>query len=352
MASNKPTVDVNGIAYRWPLRPVVVVCIDGGDPAYLRRFLDEGAMPNIARFIDAGLQRGGRRHDAELHLPEQHVDHHRHAGVASTASRATTISTPRTGEAVVMTGPELLRGDTILSRFAAAGAQGGLDHRQGQAAQAARQGPRRVEGQHQLLLRVRGRVHARRERHRERARARRHAAARHVLDGAVAVRARGRHQAAGAATGPTCCTSRSPTACSTSTRPSESEARRFYQELDERFGRLAELGAIGGAHRRPRHERQVERRRQAQRDLAAGHPRREVRQGRHARDLPDHRCLRRATTARSAASCACGAQGKATPRAGDRRDRRRSTASRRCSTSETACRVLRAAAPTARATWW
>ena len=31
----------------------------------------------------AGLQRGGRRHDAELHLPEQHVDHHRHAGLAA-----------------------------------------------------------------------------------------------------------------------------------------------------------------------------------------------------------------------------------------------------------------------------
>ena len=26
---------VNGTDYRWPDRPVVVVCIDGGDPAYI-----------------------------------------------------------------------------------------------------------------------------------------------------------------------------------------------------------------------------------------------------------------------------------------------------------------------------
>ena len=33
MASEKPRIDVNGTAYRWPQKPVVVVCIDGGDPA-------------------------------------------------------------------------------------------------------------------------------------------------------------------------------------------------------------------------------------------------------------------------------------------------------------------------------
>jgi len=27
---------------------VAVVCIDGGDPAYIQRYLDEGAIPNIA----------------------------------------------------------------------------------------------------------------------------------------------------------------------------------------------------------------------------------------------------------------------------------------------------------------
>lgn len=49
------SVAVNGIDYRWPRRPVAVVCIDGGDPAYLRQYLEEGAIPNIARFIDRGF---------------------------------------------------------------------------------------------------------------------------------------------------------------------------------------------------------------------------------------------------------------------------------------------------------
>ena len=28
-------IELNGITYRWPNRPIVVVCIDGGDPDYL-----------------------------------------------------------------------------------------------------------------------------------------------------------------------------------------------------------------------------------------------------------------------------------------------------------------------------
>ena len=51
---NAKTVDVNGISYRWPGKPVVVVCIDGGDPAYLRQFLADATTPNIARFVKEG----------------------------------------------------------------------------------------------------------------------------------------------------------------------------------------------------------------------------------------------------------------------------------------------------------
>ena len=43
-------IAVNGKSYRWPKSPVVVILIDGGDPAYLQRYLREGSIPNIARF--------------------------------------------------------------------------------------------------------------------------------------------------------------------------------------------------------------------------------------------------------------------------------------------------------------
>ena len=39
MTPTRQDIVVNGTPYRWPLRPVAVVCIDGGDPAYLHQTL-------------------------------------------------------------------------------------------------------------------------------------------------------------------------------------------------------------------------------------------------------------------------------------------------------------------------
>ena len=55
MPQERPPVVVNGVKYRWPDRPVVVVIIDGGDPAYIQQFLREGAIPNVARFMKEGF---------------------------------------------------------------------------------------------------------------------------------------------------------------------------------------------------------------------------------------------------------------------------------------------------------
>jgi len=46
-----PEIRLNGVRYRWPDRPVVVVCNDGGDPAYFDRALKDGIVPNVARFM-------------------------------------------------------------------------------------------------------------------------------------------------------------------------------------------------------------------------------------------------------------------------------------------------------------
>jgi phosphonoacetate hydrolase len=121
MVSSRPEVDVNGVRYCWPARPVVVVCIDGGDPAYLRRFLDEGALPNIARFIAQGYGAV-----AEGSMPSFTCPNNMSI-ITGTPTAKHGISgnfylDTATWEPVVMTGPELLRGDTILKRFADAGA--------------------------------------------------------------------------------------------------------------------------------------------------------------------------------------------------------------------------------------
>jgi len=122
MANAETTVAVNGIAYRWPKRPVVVVCIDGGDPAYLRQFLADGGVPNIARFIAQGF---GTVADGSM--PSFTCPNNMSIITGTPTSRhgisGNFYLDTSTWQPVVMTGPELLRGDTILKQFADAGAK-------------------------------------------------------------------------------------------------------------------------------------------------------------------------------------------------------------------------------------
>jgi phosphonoacetate hydrolase len=118
----KPAVNANGTFYRWPTRPVVVVCIDGGDPAYLQQFLGEGSIPHIARFMTRGFSTV-----ADGTVPSFTCPNNMSIITGTPASRhgisGNYYLDVASGKAVVMTGPELLRGDTILSKFAQAGAR-------------------------------------------------------------------------------------------------------------------------------------------------------------------------------------------------------------------------------------
>ncbi len=118
----KKPVIANGIAYRWPNKPVVVVCIDGGDPAYFQQFLADGVMPNIARFI-----RNGFSTVADGTVPSFTCPNNMSIITGTPASKhgisGNFYLDQATGQAVVMSGPELLRGDTILCQFARAGAR-------------------------------------------------------------------------------------------------------------------------------------------------------------------------------------------------------------------------------------
>ncbi len=121
-ASNPSLVNVNGVGYRMPTRPVAVVCIDGGDPAYLRRYLDEGAIPNIARFMTRGVGAV-----AEGTMPSFTCPNNMSIITGTPASRhgisGNYYLETATGQPVVMTGPELLRGDSIVTKIAQAGAK-------------------------------------------------------------------------------------------------------------------------------------------------------------------------------------------------------------------------------------
>jgi phosphonoacetate hydrolase len=115
-------IHLNGVDYAWPERPVVVVCIDGGDPAYLERGLRDGILPNIARFVREGFSA-----EADGTVPSFTCPNNMSLITGAPPSvhgiSGNYYLDAATGEAVVMTGPELLRSRTLLAEFADVGAR-------------------------------------------------------------------------------------------------------------------------------------------------------------------------------------------------------------------------------------
>jgi len=116
------TITVNNHVYQWPKAPTVIICIDGGDPEYLQQYLEEGIVPNIARFIQKGFCAIADGSMPSFTCPNNMsiitgtpVSQH---GISGNYYLDTT-----TWEPVVMTGPELLLCDTILAKFADQGAK-------------------------------------------------------------------------------------------------------------------------------------------------------------------------------------------------------------------------------------
>jgi phosphonoacetate hydrolase len=118
----QPAVTLNGVDYRWPERPVVVICVDGGDPAYFERGIRDGTIPTIARFASRGFSA-----IADGTMPSFTCPNNMSLVTGAPASvhgiSGNFYWDASRGEAVVMTDPELLRSRTILAGFADAGAR-------------------------------------------------------------------------------------------------------------------------------------------------------------------------------------------------------------------------------------
>jgi phosphonoacetate hydrolase len=115
-------MELNGIHYSWPRKPLVVVCIDGGDPEYLETGLRDGIIPNIARFMKDGFYQVAQGSMPSFTCPNNM------SIVTGTEPEVHGISgnffiDPKSGEPVVMTGPELLRSRSIMSEFSREGAK-------------------------------------------------------------------------------------------------------------------------------------------------------------------------------------------------------------------------------------
>jgi phosphonoacetate hydrolase len=115
-------VELNGVRYRWPKQSVVVVCIDGGDPAYFEQGVRDGVVPHVARFLKQGF---GAVADGDMpsFTCPNNMSITTGAPPAVHGISGNFYLDRATGEAVVMTGPELLRSRTLMAEFSRHGAK-------------------------------------------------------------------------------------------------------------------------------------------------------------------------------------------------------------------------------------
>jgi len=114
------SITLNNKTYRCPEKPLVVVCIDGGDPEYVEHGLSAGIIPVTKGFIENGFYAVARGSMPSFTCPNNM------SIVTGTEPEVHGISDnffldPETGEPVVMTGPELLRARSIMSEFSRQG---------------------------------------------------------------------------------------------------------------------------------------------------------------------------------------------------------------------------------------
>src|SRR5690349_20320286 len=114
-------IEVNGRRYARPRGPVVVVCVDGCEPAYLDRAVEAGAMPWLA-----SLRAGSTSLVGDCVMPS-FTNPNNLSIVTGAPPSVHGISgnyfwDPNAGVEVMMNDPKYLRAETILARLAAAGA--------------------------------------------------------------------------------------------------------------------------------------------------------------------------------------------------------------------------------------
>lgn len=117
----KPDIELNGVTYRWPERPIVVVCIDGSDPAYTEQGLKDGILPNVERFMTNGFAA-----IADGVVPSFTNPNNLSIVTGSPPSvhgiSGNFFLDPDSGEEVMMNDPKFLRSETLFATFANAGA--------------------------------------------------------------------------------------------------------------------------------------------------------------------------------------------------------------------------------------
>jgi phosphonoacetate hydrolase len=119
---NKPAVTVNGKRYRWPEKPLVVVCVDGSEPAYIPEAVRAGVAPFLKEILSKGSS-----FEADCVVPS--FTNPNNLSIVTGVPPAThgicgNYFYDRDADAeVMMNDPKYLRCGTLLAAFADAGAK-------------------------------------------------------------------------------------------------------------------------------------------------------------------------------------------------------------------------------------
>ncbi len=113
---------VNGKTYNWPKVPVVVVLIDGGDPAYVNAAVASGLLPHFQKFMNDGFV------SVAVGAMPSFTNPNNVSVITGVPPSVHGISgnfflNPATGRETMMDQPEFLRADSILARFSEHGAR-------------------------------------------------------------------------------------------------------------------------------------------------------------------------------------------------------------------------------------
>jgi phosphonoacetate hydrolase len=115
-------ITVNGKIYNWPTSPLVVVCIDGGDPEYINAALEKGLLPNIKKFMDAGFSAVAYGAMPSFTNPNN-ISIITGMPPSVHGISGNYFLNPETGKEVMMNEPEFVRADSILATFSEHGAK-------------------------------------------------------------------------------------------------------------------------------------------------------------------------------------------------------------------------------------
>src|SRR6476646_5025175 len=113
-------IELHGRCYRPPTRPTVVVCADGCDPAYIEAGLAAGVLPTIARWRKSGFYAL-----AEAAMPT--FTNPNNLSIVTGAPPSVhgisgNFALDRdSGAEIMMTDPEMVRGQTLLALMSQAG---------------------------------------------------------------------------------------------------------------------------------------------------------------------------------------------------------------------------------------